>query len=267
MRPLVRLLMQSGMTFPVFSDVIRPLFVDVAVRDLLTDADSRTDSRVSLLTGVHRKEVRRLREAGAGEVPQAPPALSLASALIARWIGTPAYLDEAGHPRRLPRSTAAGEAQSFEALVASVTSDVRPRAVLDQLVAQEIVTIEADDHVRLNVAAFLPQQGREEQIFYFGRNLHDHIAAASANVGRGGAARFFDRSVHYDGLTEAQAARLEETGRELGQALLVELNRLALAMLDEAGAETPPGPPSAAMRRVNLGVYLYAEDEADRRDG
>src|ERR1700733_1292675 len=62
MRPLVRLMMQSGLTFPVLADTLRRLFVEIAVADLLIDAKARTDSRISLLTGVHRKEIRRLRE-------------------------------------------------------------------------------------------------------------------------------------------------------------------------------------------------------------
>ena len=63
LRPLVRLLIRSGVTFPVLANLIRALYVEVSLRDLLTDAKARTDSRVSLLTGVHRKEIRRLRAA------------------------------------------------------------------------------------------------------------------------------------------------------------------------------------------------------------
>src|SRR5271154_5802307 len=61
MRPLVRLMMQSGVTFPVLADTLRQLFVEVAVNEILPDRRSRTDSRVSLLSGVHRKEIKRLR--------------------------------------------------------------------------------------------------------------------------------------------------------------------------------------------------------------
>jgi len=60
LRPLVRLMMRSGITFPIVADLMRSLFVEVASQELLTDARARTDSRISLLTGVHRKEIRRL---------------------------------------------------------------------------------------------------------------------------------------------------------------------------------------------------------------
>src|SRR5450432_168046 len=62
LRPLVHLMMRSGVTSPTLTDVLRRLFVDVAVTDLLTQPKARTDSRVSLLTGINRKEIRRYRE-------------------------------------------------------------------------------------------------------------------------------------------------------------------------------------------------------------
>src|ERR1700742_4112500 len=61
-RALVRLMLRSGITFPVLIDALRQLFVEVAVTDILTQPKARTDSRISLLTGVHRKEIRRFRE-------------------------------------------------------------------------------------------------------------------------------------------------------------------------------------------------------------
>ena len=61
LRPLVRLLIKRGVTFPALADVLRSLYVEVAAHELLTEPRARTDSRISLLTGVHRKEIRRWR--------------------------------------------------------------------------------------------------------------------------------------------------------------------------------------------------------------
>jgi uncharacterized protein DUF6502 len=158
LRPLVRLLIRSGLTFPAVAEVLRGVFIDVAVHDLLTEPRARTDSRISLLTGIHRKDVRRLRnrEATGDEIPAT---ITLSSQIIARWLGTPAYGDSAGHPLVLPRTAAEADVPSFEQLVRSVTTDVRARAVLDYLVDQNMVTLEPDDRVRLNTAGFIPRHG------------------------------------------------------------------------------------------------------------
>jgi hypothetical protein len=256
LRPLIRLLIRNGITFPVLADLLRDLYVDVVLRDVLTDESARTDSRVSLLTGIHRKEIRRQRTAAATAEP-VPETVTLSGQIISRWLGQQPWVDAAGTPRPLPRTADPGE-PSFDALVGAVTKDLRPRAVLDEWLRQETVRLDAQDRVVLNVAAFIPQPGREEQLFYFGRNLHDHIAAAAANISAAGKAPFMDRSVHYDSVPYEAAAILEAAGREAGMRLLVEINRRALDLIEAPGASVAPGTPT---RRVNLGVYLYIEDE------
>ena len=111
------------------------------------------------------------------------------------------------------------------------------------------------DRVVLNEAAFVPQPGQEAQLFYFGRNLHDHIAAACANITAVGTAPFLDRSVHYDRLPTDVADRLVAISRDAAQKMLIEINRAALRMADGAAADIGPS------KRVNLGVYLYLDDD------
>jgi hypothetical protein len=259
LRPLVALALRGGITFPMLADVLRDLYVDVASREVLTDDAARTDSRLSLLTGIHRKEIRRQRIAGAEPPATTPAAVTLSAQIISRWLGQPPWMDEAGAPRPLPRVAPAGE-PSFDALVAAVTTDVRGRAVLDEWLRQDIVRIDDGDRVALNVAAFIPPPGREEQLFYFARNLHDHIAAAAANIGADGKAPFMDRSVHYDALPPAAAAALEAVARDAAMRMLLDVNRGALELLArEPDAAAAAGP----TRRVNLGIYLFFADEPE----
>lgn len=259
LRPLVRLLIRSGVTFPVLADLLRGLYVDVAARDLLADPKAQTDSRISLLTGVHRKEIRRLRTQ-APEAGEIPAVVTLGSQIVARWLAAPPYADADG-PRPLPRAArTAGEA-SFEGLVESVTKDVRARAVLDDWLGQGIVSLDRQDRVHLSTAAFIPRPGGEEQLFYFARNLHDHIAAAAANVATDGPAPFLDRSMHYDRLRPETVAQLEATAREAAQQMLTDVNRIALAMAEADDKAAAAGEPGTPLRRINLGVYVYVEDD------
>ena len=260
LRPLVRLMMQSGLTFPVLAETLRRLFVEIAARDILTDPKTRTDSRISLLTGVHRKEIRRLRELPPDPV-DAPDIVTLVSQIVARWIGGAPFTDAQGRPRPLPRvATAATDSDaqvepSFADLVASVTTDIRPRAVLDDLLDHNVVFMDAQDRVQLNDDAFIPRPGGEEQLFYFARNLHDHVAAATANISAAGTALFLDRSVHYDRLTPAQAQALREYARAAAMRALLDVNRRALELTRES-ASGPGGDPE---QRVNFGVYVFDE--------
>ncbi len=250
LRPLVRAAIAAGVTFPVLADLLRGLYIDVASHDLATDQRARSDSRISLLTGIHRKELRRQRAEPHGA--REPAIVTLTSRLIGRWLGDPAYHDPAGTPLALPRT---GPAPSFEALVTAVTTDVHPRSILDDWVAGGLATLDAAGAVTLAARAFLPAEASAAKLHYFARNLHDHAAAAVANIGAA-APPFLDRSVHYDGLSPAAADALELAARAAAERTLLDVNRLALRLSDEDA-------PGAARRRVNLGLYVYAEDEPD----
>jgi hypothetical protein len=257
LRPLVRLCIRGGMTFPALAQLLRELFVNVAEHDFALEGKEQTDSRVSLLTGIHRKEVARLRGAGA-PVNEVPATLSRTSAIIARWIAAPEFTDAKGEPLPLPR-TAGGDAPSFESLVASITKDVRPRAVLDEWLDRKLVTINDDEEIVLVEAAFVPHGDDDRKWHYLGRNLHDHIAAAAENVSST-TPRFLERAVHYDGLSAKLAKRLEARSRELAMDALKTANREAnRALTRDKGGE----------HRWNFGIYIYSEgpDGAPDDDG
>ena len=247
LRPLVKLCIRGGMTFPALAQLLRELFVNVAEHDFALEGKEQTDSRVSLLTGIHRKEVARLRGAGT-PVNETPATLSRTSAIIARWIAGPEFTDAKGDPLPLPR-TADGDAPSFESLVASITKDVRPRAVLDEWVDRKLVTINDEDEIVLMESAFVPRGEDDRKWHYLGRNLHDHVAAAASNVSSI-SPRFLERAVHYDGLSPKLAKRLEERSRELAMDALKTANREAnRALARDKGGD----------HRWNFGIYIYRE--------
>ena len=248
LRPLVRLLIRSGITFPAVTELLRELYVNVAEHDFALPDKEQTDSRVSLLTGIHRKEVRRLRGAGA-PVNTVPATVSRTSRILARWLADPTFTDGDGRPLPLPRSAEPSE-PSFERLVTSVTRDVRPRAVLDEWLDRKLVAIDAEDRAVLAVEAYVPQGGDDQQLYYFGRNLHDHIAAAVANI-EAHSPQFLERAVHYDGLSKELAEQLQLRSREVAMEALQKLNREAHRASDAA----PPG-----RWRWNFGVYIYSEE-------
>lgn len=258
LRPLVRLLLSQGLTYQWLSDELKEIYVEVANRDFNLGERRQTDSRVSLLTGVHRKDVRRLREAPQRQVAAEgpPPAVSLGAQLVARWASDVRYLDEQDRPRPLPRLASQG-VLSFESLVAEVSKDIRARPVLDEWLRLGVVHVDDADLVHLNVEAFVPEKGFEEKVFYLGANVHDHLAAAVDNVS-GHKPAWLERSVHYNALTELSVEELAALAEKTGMVALKAVNRRAME-LEKRDAGKP------SLRRINFGVYFYATpgDEDD----
>jgi hypothetical protein len=266
LRPLARLLMSFGVTYPAFTQIAKGVFVEAAVRDFpeggggTGGAKSGTpisDSQACVLSGVHRREVKRLRE----EMLQqrmTPVSISLGAQVVARWCADPRCLDAQRRPAPLPRLARKGGEVSFEKLVEGVSKDIRPRAVLEEWLRLGVARLDEEDRVHLSESAFIPAQGFDEKAFYLGKGIHDHLAAATFNM-LGQRPPFLDRMAYYDGLSQESVAALRELSRELAVQALHEINRKALE-LQARDAEQP-----GARSRVTFGAYFYAADEEHGR--
>jgi len=259
LRPLVRVLIAQGFTFPALSRLLKEVYVDVAEADFELEGKPQTDSRINLLTGIHRKDIRTLRQRQRTQ-QQASPVVSRNAHMIALWTGAPDYLDERGRPRPLPRLKATDGGPSFETLVDSVSKDIRARAVLDEWMRLDLVRLDEQDQVHLNSEAFVPREDFADLAFYFGRNLRDHIAAGGHNL-LGGEPPMLERAVYYEGLTLESVRELSDFAREAGSEALLEVNRKAfeLAERDKQAAD--------AEQRMTFGVFFFSGEETGDEDG
>jgi uncharacterized protein DUF6502 len=255
LRPLVKLMLAHGITYPALSELLKGLYVEVARNEFALAGKAQTDSRISLLSGVHRKDVKRLRENPPASGDGQMDAVSLGSQIVAAWIGSPDFTDKRKHPLPLPRlaRAAAPGAPSFEALVESVSKDIRPRAVLDEWLRLGVVQVDEDDRVRLKQEAFVPDKGFVEKAFYLGHNLHDHAAAAVHNV-LGGTPTFIERSVHYDTLSASSIGELAALSEKAGMEAVLAVNRKAIKLDARDQRQNSGG------KRMTFGIYFFAED-------
>jgi len=258
LRPLVGLLMEHGLTYPWLSNVLKSVFVDVADKEFRLPDKRQTDSRLTLLTGVHRKDIRRLRNPRDDDGHEPPASVYLGAQLVAAWTSDPCFLDSNGDALPLPRRAQNG-GPSFETLASSVNKDIRPRAILDELLRVGAVDITAEDLVTLKTSAFIPSKGLEEKAYYLGRNVHDHIAAARHNV-QDGDPPMLERSVYYDELSASSVRELEALAQQEGMKALQTLNRRAREL------QASDQQSMAANRRVNFGIYFYHTTENDDPD-
>ncbi len=254
LRPLVRLLIDHSIPYTAVAELIRWIYVDVAVREFPLPDKPQTDSRISLLTGVHRREVRRLRRRSQARF-ETPRSATLGTQIVARWITEAEFLDAGGAPLALPYVSDDPRRPSFEMLVRSVSRDIRPRVVLDEWLRLGVAELGEGEIVRLVTDAFVPSKGADELAYFFGRNLHDHIAAGAHNL-MGGEPAFLERSVYYNNLAPASVAELDALAREQAMRSLKDVNNRALEM-----QRRDAGDPQAR-RRINFGVYFFSDDAA-----
>jgi hypothetical protein len=259
LRPVARLLLEKQITFPVLSELLKEVLIEVADERLAIGGRRQTDSRLSLLTGIHRKDVKRLRR-NLAEERRVSQTVSLGALLVSRWMADSRYLDADGGPLPLPRQLDAADGPSFEGLVFSISKDIPARSILDEWIRLGVAEVDDADMVRLRAESFVPEQGFEEKLYFFGRNLRDHADAGVHNL-LGEEPPFFDQSVFYDRLSPESVERLEQAARQAGADLLRHMNRLALD-LQRQDAERPE---SASTHRMTVGAYFHAVDETNER--
>ena len=253
LKPLVRLLLSFRIAFPQFAELLKSTYVDVAEKEFTLGNRPQTDTRLSLLTGIHRKDIKRLRHQEA-EKEEAPAVISTGGRLVARWVSEGKYQSGENTPLALPLKAKAGE-PSFELLVQDVfKQDIRPRVILDEWLNLGVVSMSEDNIITLNTQAFIPSKGLEEKAFFLGHNLSDHFAASTHNL-LGQQPVFFERCIYYDGLSDDSIEELKALAASRGMETLMSLNELAMSLKTKDMAKTHN------KHRLNIGLYVYHEAE------
>lgn len=247
--PIVRLLIARGISYQVTSELLKRVYVHSARRHFADD--DATGTRLSLLTGLNRKEIRRLTtDAAADNRPE--DIASFASATHAVWRSVRRWRDRDGNPKPLPRRST-GRQASFDELVRSITLDHRPAAVLEELARLGYASEDEAGMVRLNPQAFLTQRSFSDKLLPLGENLEDHANAAVENV-LSPQPRFLERSVFSDELSAESVAILAEKTQAQWRRVHDATVKLAIAAENRDTAAGRKG-----NMRMRVGMYFYAE--------
>ncbi|MGV8711545.1 MAG: DUF6502 family protein [Nitrosomonas sp.] len=252
LRPFIKLMLAKGITYTYLSDMLKDIFVEVADKEFRIGGKPSTDSHLSLLTGIHRKDIRRLRHCARTNTDAAPHSISMGARLVSLWTSDERFLDENNQPKPLPRFIREGGDISFEGLVTNVSCDIRSRVVLDEWLRLGVARFDEQKRVCLNTAAFIPVHGFDEKVFFFGHNLHDHAAAATSNLLEENQP-FMERSVYYDELSADSVKLLGEKSETLGMESLLAINKEAAELEKNDALENGP------RYRMTFGIYYFSE--------
>lgn len=245
--PLARLAVGHGLTFAVLAEVLKQGFVHAARAAHPGVAAHRAVSRVSTTTGLNRREVTRLMQRADGEVPVSP---SPATQAFTRWLSDPAFRGPDGAPMVLRIQ---GAAPSFETLANSITRDVHPRTLLEELSRLGLARADAEGRVHLLHTAFVPRADRERMLAFLGANVGDHLSAAVSNV-LGDGSRHFEQALFADELSAESLAEAKTLITEQWRELLHTLAPRLQALID---ADKAAGRP--ADQRLRIGLFAFTD--------
>jgi hypothetical protein len=253
MRPLVRILLRNGVPYAAFTDIAKRAYVEVARKEFGVPGKKQTNSRISTITGLSRKEIQRLSKIEEEEDADMVIRYNRAARVVYGWVHDKSYADDSGAAAMLPFD---GAGPSFSSLVKAYSGDVPPRAILDELVQVGVAKRVNNNQVQLLERAYIPASGTQEKLVLLGRDVAGLIDTMDKNIYCVGERRFFQRKVFYDNVSEETAEQLNEKLREKGQPMLEAFDQW-MAPQDR---DVNPDAGGTGRKAVGVGLYFFEED-------
>lgn len=244
--PVARFLLRSGISFREFAEIGRIAFVQVAREDYGLRGRPTNMSRIAAMTGISRKDVRRVQQfiSEYGDDPRVQ--LSPLGDVLQYWCTHASFTDEAGQPRPL----ASSGANSFETLVQACGGDLPAGAVKVELLRCGVVVEDADGCLVVKRREIVPESFDERLITSLAFSLRALASTIAFNTDpkrreQGRIERFVQSNYLTDSSRRVLAAKIRQQIGEFTE----EMDDL----LSEGEIQQGEG------RRVGVGVY-YHED-------
>jgi Family of unknown function (DUF6502) len=257
LRPLIRILIRSGVRYDEFLELVRGVYVESAIRDGIGDGVKPTRAKISLSTGVPRRDVDRYID-NDGALPTAPKTLTkILSEVLNKWHTDPLFVGPYGIPLEL--EVRSNRSRAFAELVGAVDPQVNAQDVLEELVRLRAVIWSGDTHVRVVSRAFIPvEEMSPAQIEFFGNALTRLAGTLQFNLDVSNTEKRLERSVIANrGLPKEVVPIFQKHAREKVSELLIELDNWISPYAEHI-------PPDGQIERVGVAVFQFVDPAADK---
>ncbi len=249
---LAKTLLRNGMSYGEFDRIARESFVDVAFDEFAPRGKKQTISHVAILTGLNRKEVKKLHERDAGQGELASQQYNRAVRVLGGWINDPRFLRKDGNPRDLEYE---GQ-DSFSELVRQYSGDMPVAAMQKVLLSSNNIRFTDDNRLRLLSHAYLPSDDPEEKLKILGTDAAQLIETIDYNLTANEADLRFQRKASNPQVTPAAVPEIKQFLKRKGQAFLEEVD-LYLAQHESKDEESV---------ELSVSVFYHEPDAKEQED-
>jgi hypothetical protein len=257
LRPLVRILLSNGISYGTFSDIAKWIFVDVAMQDFAIDGRKQSISRVSVITGLNRKEVRRVCQIPQPEDQVSAERYNRAARVIAGWRRDKAYLTKSGKPAVIPIT---GKGATFQNLVKRYSGDMPFRAILDEVIRIGSSSLTRTNRIRLLTRAYLPENDEAMKIHILGTDVGHLVSSIEHNLAPDERGPFFQRKVMYDNLPDDAIPQFRKYSAALSQRLLEKLD----SYLSKRDRDVNPSIQGKGRNTAGIGIYYFEKHPSNK---
>lgn len=260
LRPIIRLLLRQGVTWPEFTHLAKDIYVDVARADYGIQGRPTNNSRVAMLTGLSRREVARVRDRIlAEEISPDARRGNRISKLLTAWHTDEEFLDANGSPRLLSEE---GKENSLARLFEKHAGDLPHVALQKEMLQRGLIEVVAGGKLKVLARDYVYSPADPEMVEQASVALHDHAATLDHNLNseRKGRQRF-EGIADNARMSPAAAKRFARLIETRGMDFLQEMD----AWLSGHEIEDSTGADDRTLR-MGVGVYLIYNEIDERTD-
>ena len=249
LRPLIRILFRAGVRFDEFVELLRGIYVEITIRNAMEANSKITTGRISILSGVARRDVERLVSSDDWlQIPR-PTDLAALAAILHRWHTDSTFLGPYGVPLELPFTGQAG--RNFTELVQGSPLRIDPTSAYEQLLAARMIVRSGDTHVKVMSRTYVsPEPMSAEMLEHFSTAMRNLASTLDFNLTPGQKDKRIERTVFPDGgLPTDLIPEYDTFVRERAQQLISDV--------DDWLAAAARRPISKETTRTNLGVSVF----------
>ena len=174
LKPVVKYCLRNSLKIQDLTEVAKGLFIEFSSAELEARGSKVTDSSLSVMTGLHRRDVTRLKIEGA----EPDKANDVVTKVIGQWQSDSRYCDKQGKARVISYGT---EASEFNKLVCLVSNDITSASVLTELERIGAVQKHADG-LKLIEKTYSPGKSPIKGLRILSDDCDDLVSAVEENL-------------------------------------------------------------------------------------
>jgi len=223
------------------------------MKEFTISGRKQSTSRVSVLTGLSRKEVKRLTGIPRPDDTERDEKYNRAARVISAWRREREFLDADGNPSAL---SITGPWATFSEIVRRYSGDIPVRAILDELLRIGAVELLDNGKISLLAKAYIPEINEADKLHILGTDVAHLITTIDHNIRSDSATNTrLQRKVAYDNLPDEALPAFRKLSTKRAQNLLENLDK----WLAQHDRDVNPAVQGTGRNYAGLGIYYFEE--------
>ncbi len=260
MRPFIRVMIRYGIGYGDFTAVVKPLFIEIAENDFKIDGRKQTISRISVLTGITRREIKKVLDFSSNKRDEEAFVYNHAARILSCWLHDEEFQNTDGTAANL--SVQNDGVGTFNNLVHKYGNNTPSRAILDELIRVGAVEVDSSGMATMLSFGYVPKADTQELLSVSFQSVADLISTIDYNDKTQPEDSRLQLSVNYDNVTNEGVEVFRHVSREKSKEVLLFLDRF-LATQDK---DINPAIEGEGTNRTGLGMFFFEEKNSDYKD-